>query len=113
MVIVHVISGDSSVMHITWIHSRVRIMVLNLQARQFTCSNHTHCKELPTHEHFMVENCLKKHACCFMVLVNCSMWMTPSCLAASRTMRDNLHIGYLALLAYSKSMCTCMPNCNY
>ena len=55
MVIVHVISGDSPVVHITWINSRVRIMVLNLQARQFTCSNHTHCKESPTHEQFMVE----------------------------------------------------------
>ena len=54
MVIVHVISGDSSVMHITWVNGRVRIMVLNLQARQFTCSNHTHCKESPTHEQLTV-----------------------------------------------------------
>ena len=45
MVIVHVISGDSSVVHITWIDGRVCIMVLNLQTRQFTCSIHTHCKE--------------------------------------------------------------------
>lgn len=42
MVIVHVISGDSSVVHITGIHGRVRIMVLNLQATQtFAQTTHT------------------------------------------------------------------------
>ena len=42
MVIVHVISGDSPLVHITGINSRVRIMVLNLQARTLTCSSHTY-----------------------------------------------------------------------
>jgi hypothetical protein len=55
MVVVHVISGDSSVVHVTWINGRVRVMVLNLQARQCTRSSHTLCKEWPTHEQFMVE----------------------------------------------------------
>ena len=52
MVVVHVISGDSPLVHITGINSRVRIMVLNLQARTLTCSSHTcthACRHARTH----------------------------------------------------------------
>jgi len=54
MVIVHVISGDSPLVHITWENGRVRIMVLNLQARKLTCSSQTHCKGLLVHEKSLI-----------------------------------------------------------
>jgi len=54
MVIVHVISGDSPLVHITWKNGRVRIMVLNLQARKLTCSSQTHCKGLLVHEQSLI-----------------------------------------------------------